>query len=227
MKYAFWGVVGIALMVLAASLWQMSRRVELPAENQKKSMQERSSSEIPTRRMEQKRKDPESSVGKVACASAQHREQQPENSPSEPETGGDREPDGMDAAEVAAEKAVKAFEDLTDALREPIRGDIALKRVDDFVRKFKVLPKERQDEELHHALNLIPDDNSLFLLGVLMDAEVDKELKELVFNDFLNRGDEVKQPMLKAVFKQKSHPCWADAAWILDVTGALPAQKAQ
>lgn len=130
-------------------------------------------------------------------------------------------------AETAAEKAVKAFEDLTDALREPIRGDIALKRVDDFVRKFKALPKERQDEELHHALNLIPDDNSLFLLGVLMDAEVDKELKELVFNDFLNRGDEVKQPMLKAVFKQKSHPCWADAAWILDVTGALPAQKAQ
>ena len=227
MKYAFWGVVGIALAVLAASLWQMSRRAELPTENRKNGVQGRTSPDVSTRREEQKRQNPEAPAGKVARAGALPREQQPEDPPSQSETGDDRGPDGMDAAEAAAEKVVKAFEDLTDALREPVGGDITLKRVDDFVRKFKALPKERQDEELHHALNLIPDDNSLFLLGVLMDAEVDKEMKELVFNDFLNRSDEVKQPMLKAVFKQKTHPCWTDAAWILDVTGALPAKKSR
>ena len=100
-------------------------------------------------------------------------------------------------------------------------------QIDAFVNAFKALPEKVREEELHHALNLLPDENSLYLLGILMDTSLDKELKELVFNDFLNRADEVKQPMLKAVFKQKSHPCWADAAWILDVTGALPAQKAQ
>lgn len=126
-----------------------------------------------------------------------------------------------------AEKAVKAFEALTDSLMEPVKGDISMAQIDAFVNAFKALPEKVREEELHHALNLLPDENSLYLLGILMDTSLDKALTELVFNDFLNRGDEVKQPMLKAVFKQKSHPCWADAAWILDVTGALPAQKAQ
>ena len=48
---------------------------------------------------------------------------------------------------------------------------------------------------------------------------------ELVFNDVLNRDETVKQPILRELFKDKEHPCWADVAWILDVTGELPAKK--
>ena len=35
-------------------------------------------------------------------------------------------------------------------------------------------------------------------------------------------GEEVKMPMLKQIFKDKSHPCWADTAWIFDATGEDP-----
>ena len=41
-------------------------------------------------------------------------------------------------------------------------------------------------------------------------------------NDILNRDEDVKKPILQEIFKDKSHPCWADTAWILDVTGELP-----
>ena len=29
-------------------------------------------------------------------------------------------------------------------------------------------------------------------------------------------------PILKQIFKDKSHPCWADTAWIFDATGGEP-----
>ena len=68
----------------------------------------------------------------------------------------------------------------------------------------------------------MPDDNVMLLAGILMDKSIDKELVELVFNDVLNRDEEVKKPILQEIFKDKSHPCWADTAWILDVTDDLP-----
>jgi hypothetical protein len=88
-----------------------------------------------------------------------------------------------------------------------------------FRELFKKVPKERKEECLHRALNLLPDDNVMLLAGILMDKEEDKELVELVFNDILNRDESVKQVLLKEIIKDKTHPCWADTAWILDVTG--------
>ena len=37
--------------------------------------------------------------------------------------------------------------------------------------------------------------------------------------------EDVKKPILQQIFKDKTHPCWADTAWILDVTGELPKAK--
>ena len=91
-----------------------------------------------------------------------------------------------------------------------------------FHEKFKKLPKNRKDECLHRALNLIPDENVMLLVGILMDKSEDKEFVELIYNDVLNRDEEVKKPILQTIFKDKEHPCWADTAWILDVTGELP-----
>ena len=42
---------------------------------------------------------------------------------------------------------------------------------------------------------------------------------EIAFNDILNRDEDVKKPILQQIIKDKTHPCWADTAWILDVTG--------
>ena len=123
------------------------------------------------------------------------------------------------------EKQVDAFDDLTDKWMEPAEKGVAMEDVRKFSEQFRKVPKSRKEECLQRALNLIPDENVMLLAGVLMDKTQDPELLELVFNDVLNRGEEVKKPILQQVFKDKGHPCWADTAWILDVTGEVPQKK--
>ena len=124
--------------------------------------------------------------------------------------------------EAEEEKLVDAFDDLTDKWQEPSAKGVAMSDIDNFAAAFRKIPKARQDECIHRALNLIPDENVMLLAGVLMDKTMDKEVVETVYNDILNRDEDVKKPILQQIFKDKSHPCWADTAWILDVTGELP-----
>ena len=123
------------------------------------------------------------------------------------------------------EKKVDAFDSLTDKWMEKDGGEVTMKDMDDFVAKFKSVPDARKDECLHRALNLVSDDHVLLLAGILFDKSIDKEYLELVFNDVLNRDEEVKKLILPKIFKDKDHPCWADTAWILDVTGELPKKE--
>ena len=99
------------------------------------------------------------------------------------------------------------------------------KTVDKFRDMFRRVPKARKDECIHRALNLVPDENVMLLAGILFDKEQDKEILDLVFNDILNRDEDVKKPILKELFKDREHPNWADTAWILDVTGEMPKQE--
>ena len=127
--------------------------------------------------------------------------------------------------EAAEEKAVNAFDDLTDKWQEASEKGVTMSDIDNFAQSFRKLPKGRRDECIHRALNLIPDENVMLLAGVLMDKSMDKEIVETVYNDILNRDEDVKKPILQEIFKDKTHPCWADTAWILDVTGELPKAK--
>ena len=120
------------------------------------------------------------------------------------------------------EKLVDAFDGLTDKWQEPSAKGVTMADIDNFVKSFRKIPKARQDECVHRALNLIPDENVMLLAGILMDKTMDKEIVETVYNDILNRDEDVKKPILQQIFKDKTHPCWADTAWILDVTGELP-----
>lgn len=120
---------------------------------------------------------------------------------------------------------VDAFDALTDRWMEPVGGGVTMKDVDHFSEQFRKVPRSRKEECLQRALNLVPDENVMLLAGILMDKSQDKELVELVYNDVLNRGEDVKTPILQEIFKDKAHPCWADTAWILDVTGELPGKK--
>ena len=127
--------------------------------------------------------------------------------------------------EAAEEKAVNDFDDLTDKWQEASEKGVTMADIDGFATAFRCVPKDRQDECIHRALNLIPDENVMLLAGVLMDKSMDKEIIETVYNDILNRDEDVKKPILQQIFKDKSHSCWADTAWILDVTGELPKAK--
>ena len=127
--------------------------------------------------------------------------------------------------EAEEEKLVNAFDNLTDKWLEPSAKGVKMADIDNFAASFRKIPKARQDECVHRALNLIPDENVMLLAGILMDKTMDKEIVETVYNDILNRDEDVKKPILQQIFKDKTHPCWADTAWILDVTGELPKAK--
>ena len=151
-------------------------------------------------------------------------EEASENEPDEAE----ETPEPMteeEKREAEVEKKVDAFDNLTDKWMEPSSKGVSMTDIDNFAKAFRQVPKDRQDECIHRALNLIPDENVMLLAGVLMDKEMDKEIIETVYNDILNRDEDVKKPILQQIFKDKSHPCWADTAWILDVTGELPKAK--
>ena len=124
--------------------------------------------------------------------------------------------------EAEEEALVNAFDDLTDKWTEPAERGITMSEVDKFAEVFRKVPEARRDECLQRALNLVPDENVMLLAGILMDKELGEETVETVFNDILNRDEAVKKPILEQIFKDKTHPCWEDAAWILDVTDGLP-----
>lgn len=91
------------------------------------------------------------------------------------------------------------------------------KAVAEFVDLFGKLPEARRDEFLAHALNLITDDKLELLLGILMDKTQPKDVLSAVFNDILDRDDEIKLLVLSEIAKDRDHPCWVDAMWVLDV----------
>lgn len=114
---------------------------------------------------------------------------------------------------------VEEFDNATDKWTNPVDGEISMKDVYAFADTFARVPKNRKQESLQRALNLIPDENIMILAGLLMDKHLDNEYLMAVFNDVLNRSDEVKQPLLNEIYKDKDHPCWAEVAWIFDATG--------
>ena len=153
----------------------------------------------------------------------------PESQKGEASSGDDSEPRSEEEPqteeekrEAEEEKLVNAFDDLTDKWQDPSAKGVTMADVDNFAKQFRQVPKARQDECVHRALNLIPDENVMLLAGVLMDKSMDREIVETVYSDILNRDEDVKKPILQQIFKDKTHPCWADTAWILDVTGEFP-----
>lgn len=122
-------------------------------------------------------------------------------------------------------RLVDEFDALTDKWMTPAKDGVAMDDIDRFAGQFRKVPKARKNECIHRALNLVPDENVMLLAGILMDKAQDREIVEAVFGNVLNRGEEVKKPILQQIFKDREHPCWADAAWILDVTGQIPGRN--
>lgn len=123
--------------------------------------------------------------------------------------------------DVEEENLVDAFDKLTDAWVKPSEKRVTMTDIDKFKRAFSEIPKSRQDECIHRALNLIPDKNIMLLAGILMDKTMNRGIVKTVYDDIINREENVKKPILQEIFKDKTHPCWSDTAWILEVTGEI------
>ena len=147
--------------------------------------------------------------------------------PDAPEPGpADAAPPSQEAGDPSESdgdrREADAFDALVDGWMEARPAGVSIEDVEGFRRAFARVPGESREECLHRALNLIPDENALLLAGVLLDKSFGKDVLEAVFNDILNRDDAAKLPVLKSLYGDRAHPCWADAAWILDVAGEIP-----
>ena len=124
--------------------------------------------------------------------------------------------------EDPVELAVNRFDDLTDRWRDTeTKSPPTMADIDEFAARFREVPEERRDECIHRALNLIPDENVMLLAGILMDRANSEETIQTVFHDVLNRDETVKAPIMRQIYEDRTHPCWADVAWIYDATGEL------
>jgi len=123
-----------------------------------------------------------------------------------------------DDEDTPAERAVKEWEDFAEKLMEAEfaadpRLPSKLKEALDAIP-----PGEDREYAMHVMMNLISDGAVQALVPILMDTSYDEDLLDIIFNDILNRDDEIKYPILEEIAKNPEHPNFADAAHILEVT---------
>jgi len=128
---------------------------------------------------------------------------------------------GIDCSAVA-ERQVRRFAAETDRwVRE---RPVTVTDIQAYCDGLKSVPQSRRMECLRRALNLIPDANAALLAGIVLDKTQDREITEATFRDVVNRSEEVKDPILQEIAKDKSHPCYSDVEWIYEVTGERPTE---
>jgi hypothetical protein len=85
---------------------------------------------------------------------------------------------------------------------------------------FDKLDKADQLDCIHHCLNLLPDEQFAVLYDILYDKTEDPEVLDAIFSDALNRPEAIKNPLMKDLRKDSTHPMFFESARILDVTGS-------
>jgi len=106
------------------------------------------------------------------------------------------------------------WEDKLDALLTS-DTDIAT-TVRGLVTSMRGLPTEAQEEFVAHAVNLCEDDQYEMLARIYLDPKTPKAVSETIFNDALNRPDEIKLPLLANTLRNATHPMTAEAKEILE-----------
>jgi hypothetical protein len=79
------------------------------------------------------------------------------------------------------------------------------------------LPVEAQEEFISHALNLCEDEDYGKVEAVYFAAGTPPEVSEEIFNDLLNRPDEIKLPALAKTLRNPAHPMAGEAREILEM----------
>ncbi len=119
-------------------------------------------------------------------------------------------------AKTPREKAVDAWESLVDQVIEQkdLPAADQAKRVKE---AFDKLDKADQMDGIHRSLNLFPDEQFPALYAILYDKTENAEVLDAIFSDALNRPEEIKNPLMKDLRKDREHPMYFESARILDV----------
>jgi len=85
------------------------------------------------------------------------------------------------------------------------------------VSSMRGLPAAAQEEYAAHAVNLCEDEQFFMFNEVYLDAATPKQVKEIIFNDALNRPDELKLPFLVQTLGKPANPMAGEAKEILEM----------
>ncbi|MEY4300559.1 MAG: hypothetical protein RIR25_1795 [Verrucomicrobiota bacterium] len=116
----------------------------------------------------------------------------------------------------AASAGSEQWENLLDGLLTSAGSDTA-KTVRGLTLNFASLPPEAQEEFIAHAVNLCEDEQYSLLEGIYLNNATPAEVKDTIFNDLLNRPDEIKLPLLAKSLANPAHPMAADSREILEM----------
>lgn len=110
------------------------------------------------------------------------------------------------APEVSWEEKLNAILSGEDDNRNTVRR---------LLQGFNRLPLEAQTEYIAHALNLCEDDDYGAMEGIYMRSDSPADVREQIFDDVLNRPDEIKLPMMARTMEAPNHPLAGEAKDIL------------
>jgi hypothetical protein len=79
------------------------------------------------------------------------------------------------------------------------------------------LPAEAQEQYIAHALNLCEDADFSRVEEIYLRQNTPPSVVEAIFNDALNRPDEVKLPLMAKTMALPNHPMAGEACGILEL----------
>jgi len=124
-------------------------------------------------------------------------------------------PSALPQQALAAQPAGVSWEDRLDQL---LTNDAdSATTVRGLVSSMRGLPAAAQEEYAAHAVNLCEDEQFLMFNEVYLNAAAPREVKEIIFNDALNRPDEIKLPFLVQTLEKPAHPMAGEAKEILEM----------
>ncbi|MCL1920597.1 MAG: hypothetical protein FWG50_05890 [Kiritimatiellaeota bacterium] len=229
--------LAVVLIAVLAGLWM---RVSKPASDEFAEEEGLSLVQIITTRKTQAPK--KGAVSKGAPSAVEGR--QGRDAGSARYAGNDPD-DSDDEEDTPEEKALKRWEDIIAVFYEETEDDddaddtdaggsgsaaattpnaqpkeprVTLNDQLDIRDAFREMSEENRMEEVHHAMNLLPDESVEVMYGVLFDKTQPEDIMDVIFSDILNRDEGLKIHMLREIAKDKDHPLYAIAAHILEVT---------
>ena len=117
---------------------------------------------------------------------------------------------------TSKEKALEAWESMVSEVVE--QKAVPTPEYAKHVKEaFDKLDRADQLDGIHQALNLFSDKQFHSLYEILFDKGEEPEVLDAIFSDALNRPEEIKMPLLKALSKDRDHPMFFESARILDV----------
>jgi hypothetical protein len=133
------------------------------------------------------------------------------------------EGEGEATARVVGEQAIERWDALVSQLVEQ-KEQPTLEQTRQVKEAFDKLDSADRKDSILHTLNLLPDDQFPVLYAILFDKNEPPDVLDAILSDALNRPEEIKNPLMQELRKDREHPLYFEAARILDVVEPEGAQ---